>query len=406
MKNFISLDKPLAAALLAALFITHYAMRSEAQTGGVAIGDTIGAPHPSAILDLSSGSKGLLVPRLSTQQRDSIASPADGLIIYDTDLDRLMYYRSSWNDFGLWATRDSMSGNIYYNDGKIGIGPGMDTLPMPGSLNIQGDAGIVSFVTTTGTVANSLAAELNTSSGTGGNLMVQTMQTGNADVMTMGVYSYLESNATFSVALGSQAFYTGSGGSPDSLALIGIAADAYVMDSSVIMLAIGTHSTAESDHLGINVGVHATAMSDSTFINSGLVATVNNAGGEAALEIISDTFETRFTAAGIFRNFYDGNYDYNIYGAGTAMNYLGGKLGIGAITPDTELHVIGSIKQSITTSNVSNPPTDTELDGLFTSPATKGDGWTTYVKDSDSDNLYQIMVVGTAWYIVGTTKAQ
>jgi hypothetical protein len=39
----------------------------------------------SALLDLNSTSKGLLLPRMTKAQRDAIASPADGLILYQTD---------------------------------------------------------------------------------------------------------------------------------------------------------------------------------------------------------------------------------------------------------------------------------------------------------------------------------
>jgi hypothetical protein len=82
-----------------------------------------------------------------------------------------------------------------------------------------------------------------------------------------------------------------------------------------------------------------------------------------------------------------------------------GNVGVGTSSPDTELHVNGEIKQKITTSDVSNPPTDAELDTLWTSPATQGDGWTAYLKDSDSDYLYQIVAVGTEWYIFSASKA-
>ena len=43
-------------------------------------------PNPSALLDLQSTSKGLLLPRMSTAQRDAIVLPATGLIVYNTDL--------------------------------------------------------------------------------------------------------------------------------------------------------------------------------------------------------------------------------------------------------------------------------------------------------------------------------
>ena len=53
---------------------------SQAQVG---IGTT--TPDSSALLEISSTSSGLLVPRMTQVQRDAIASPATGLLIYQTD---------------------------------------------------------------------------------------------------------------------------------------------------------------------------------------------------------------------------------------------------------------------------------------------------------------------------------
>jgi hypothetical protein len=93
--------------------------------------------------------------------------------------------------------------------------------------------------------------------------------------------------------------------------------------------------------------------------------------------------------------------DYVDLGITTSDQFYitGGNIGIGTTSPDTELHVNGDIKQKVTTSDVSNPPTDGELDILFGTPASNGDGWTAYLKDSDQDYLYQIVTKGTEWYI-------
>ena len=56
-------------------------------------------PDPSSILDLTSSSKGILTPRMSTQKRDSINNPAKGLLIYNTTSSDFNYYDSGWNDF-------------------------------------------------------------------------------------------------------------------------------------------------------------------------------------------------------------------------------------------------------------------------------------------------------------------
>jgi hypothetical protein len=54
-----------------------------AESGNVGIGTA--SPHSSASLDLLATDKGFLPPRLSESQRDSISSPAEGLIVYNTD---------------------------------------------------------------------------------------------------------------------------------------------------------------------------------------------------------------------------------------------------------------------------------------------------------------------------------
>lgn len=57
-----------------------YAQVAKAQTG---IGTL--TPDASAQLDVTSTNKGVLVPRMTTAQRTAIVTPADGLLVYDTN---------------------------------------------------------------------------------------------------------------------------------------------------------------------------------------------------------------------------------------------------------------------------------------------------------------------------------
>ena len=61
-----------------------------AQNGSVAIGSN--DPHPSALLELKSSSKGFLPPRLTAVERRNISSPAAGLVVYDTDANLLYMF--------------------------------------------------------------------------------------------------------------------------------------------------------------------------------------------------------------------------------------------------------------------------------------------------------------------------
>ena len=64
-----------------------------AQNNNVGIGTT--TPNATAVLDVTSSNKGVLVPRLTTAQRTAIVSPAQGLLVYDTDLGCFYYYNTT-----------------------------------------------------------------------------------------------------------------------------------------------------------------------------------------------------------------------------------------------------------------------------------------------------------------------
>jgi len=64
------------------------------RSGGVGIGTS--APDASALLDLTSTTRGFLPPRMNSGQRAAISAPAEGLIVYDTDDDEL-YIRKNGN---------------------------------------------------------------------------------------------------------------------------------------------------------------------------------------------------------------------------------------------------------------------------------------------------------------------
>lgn len=62
-------------------------------TGNVGIGTT----SPSAPLEVSSTTGGVIMPRMTTSQRNAIASPTDGEMVYDTDLNKFYgYANGAW----------------------------------------------------------------------------------------------------------------------------------------------------------------------------------------------------------------------------------------------------------------------------------------------------------------------
>jgi hypothetical protein len=116
---------------LLTLFIFLLAQASLlAQNEGVSIKSSGGAPDPSAMLDVVSGTKGLLIPRLTFTSITSPAptsSPADGLLAYNTNTavgeGKGFYYWSQ--DAGKWIKLSTgselwkkigTSSDIYYDN--------------------------------------------------------------------------------------------------------------------------------------------------------------------------------------------------------------------------------------------------------------------------------------------------
>lgn len=73
----------LATLLMLALVNPVSAQNTYPGSGAVGIGTL--SPSASSLLDINSTSKGVLIPRMSKAQRDAIASPAVGLLIYQTN---------------------------------------------------------------------------------------------------------------------------------------------------------------------------------------------------------------------------------------------------------------------------------------------------------------------------------
>jgi len=91
----------------------------------VSINNDGSLPDNSSMLDVKSTVKGMLVPRMNTAQRDAIASPATGLLIFSTDNNN--YYSNKGTpavpNWVIMNSRWLSSGSdIYFSEGNVGIG--------------------------------------------------------------------------------------------------------------------------------------------------------------------------------------------------------------------------------------------------------------------------------------------
>ncbi|MGB5988871.1 MAG: tail fiber protein, partial [Marinifilaceae bacterium] len=69
--------------------------------GRVGVGTAGGTLNTSAKLEVKSTSQGFLPPRMSTVERNAIASPAVGLVVFDTNRNNLFLYAGMWVEMGV-----------------------------------------------------------------------------------------------------------------------------------------------------------------------------------------------------------------------------------------------------------------------------------------------------------------
>ncbi|CAN5604906.1 hypothetical protein BH10BAC3_BH10BAC3_04090 [soil metagenome] len=107
------------------LLIASIAITLTISAQKVGIGTT--APNASAMLDVNSTTKGVLLPRMTTAQRNAITSPALGLLVFDTDKGTLyLYDGDQWlpmlvatNTLTGIAANNSVAGDFFGNSVAI-----------------------------------------------------------------------------------------------------------------------------------------------------------------------------------------------------------------------------------------------------------------------------------------------
>lgn len=97
---------------------------------GISINNTNSNPDGSAMLDVQSTSKGMLIPRMSTAQRAAITSPATGLLVFDTNTRTFWFFdTTSWTELQVGTDSDNqdLSTTLVGTDRTINITGGSST---------------------------------------------------------------------------------------------------------------------------------------------------------------------------------------------------------------------------------------------------------------------------------------
>lgn len=99
------------------LIFTFLVLSCQFMIGQVSVSNNATAPDPSAMLDVQSTDKGMLIPRMVTSQRITIVNPAEGLLVYDEETRSFWYVLNSskggitWKEISSSTSGWSTTGN-------------------------------------------------------------------------------------------------------------------------------------------------------------------------------------------------------------------------------------------------------------------------------------------------------
>jgi len=123
-----------------------------ASAQGIAINENGAAAHSSAMLDIQSTSKGVLIPKMTSVQRSNIASPAVGLLVFDTNSESFWFNGTNgWVELSDATSNpwQPIGNNIFFNTGNVGIGDANPSATLTvgngDKFQVEGTRGNVTF---------------------------------------------------------------------------------------------------------------------------------------------------------------------------------------------------------------------------------------------------------------------
>jgi microcystin-dependent protein len=131
------------------VFCLVYLMAT-AHTGFAQVGFNTPTPHPSSVVDISSTNKGLLLPRMSSAQRAAMAiaspNPAQGLLVYDTDVNRFFYWDgavTAWRPVNFADVKEYSGNEVVHIKTQMTVGSGYTNIAPPSNgMLVQGNMGV------------------------------------------------------------------------------------------------------------------------------------------------------------------------------------------------------------------------------------------------------------------------
>lgn len=208
----------------------------------VGIGTSV--PHASSALDISSTSKGLLLPRMTTVQRNAIATPATGLIVFDTTLNGFYGYDgTTWTQSVFSPLSWNLNGNAGVNSATQFIGTTDDN-----SLTFRVSNREMMTIANDGNVrlsgANITRPRLAVTRPTAGTRHASIYAEVSNDATSSFPINYTTANVSSGRIRGNYSFATNSANASAGVSAAGMA---YDVTSSRVMFYTGGHPTSIND---------------------------------------------------------------------------------------------------------------------------------------------------------------
>lgn len=260
---YVGTDNPTGFGIVA----NNLQLITASKNGNVGINTT--NPHASAIMELESNNRGLLIPRMTSTQRVAITAPATGLLVFDSDVNAFYFFNgTTWSAVTIKSELERIT-----EGGKVGHRI-LNRLPANYG-DIGQDAVDLSF---SATPSSTLGATGNQSFAAG----LQTTASGNGS-MAMGNLS--SATGTAAVAMGANNLSAGTaatalGFNNKAMGLYSIAGGINSQSSGQASFAMGVQS--------YTAGLYAVAMGqkDSAFGEGSLaIGMLNRAIGDYSVAL-------------------------------------------------------------------------------------------------------------------------
>ncbi len=312
-------------------------------------------PDPSSALDIISTSKGLLIPRMATTDRNGITNPATGLLIFNTTLNDVEY-NAGTPSLPKWVSATTSSNGLSTTSGTTQLGGDLTKATTISALSATNK------LTFTGTGVNMFNVDSNTLSvdGTNNRIGIGTATPSKAldvagEIKGTRVMAYGSGGINTNTAIGENSLLNTSSGS-NNLAVGFSTLQSNSTGSSNVAVGSQTASgnTTGSSNVAVGRGAIVNNTTGSNNVVFGTLAGFKNSDETSATNM-NETILIGTNAAPQANNQTNqiaiGN---NVFGIGSNSVVLGndsvvktalkGSVGIGTTEPKAKLDVAGAIK--------------------------------------------------------------